>query len=267
MRISGPADTHNRHKKSFPIQVQEIIRISDVILEVLDARNISGSRILALESMIKEKGSILIHVVNKVDLIDFEMLKTSEVYEELSNPVFISCTKKIGIGKLRERIHILAKKFTEHAQAHIGVIGYPNTGKSSVISMLARRKVAPVSSHSGFTKGIRKIRFAKGIQLLDTPGVISEKENLFTDKDVKKHALMGVHVSENVRNPDLIVFEIMKRNPEKIENFYGVEEKGDVETLLEELGRRWNLIKKKGEVDGDKTARRILKDWHQGKMN
>ncbi|MDO8563824.1 MAG: GTPase [Nanoarchaeota archaeon] len=266
MRTAGPPEIHNRHKISFPAQVKNIIRISDIVLEIVDARYITESRIPELEEIIKEQEKMLVHVVTKIDLVDVKKLKESEQAKDLSNPVFISCKTKEGIKNLRERIHILAKKFKDRERVHIGVIGYPNTGKSSVISILARRAAAPVSSQSGFTKSMSKIRFSKGILLLDGPGVVPTKENLFGDQDLKKHALLGVHVPESVRNPDLIVFELMKMNPGRLEKHYDIESEGDVEKLLQLLGERWIILKKKGEVDSDKTARRILKDWHTGKI-
>ncbi len=261
MRVNGPSESHNRHKKAFSQQVLDVIRISDIVLETVDARFIKESRIPELENLIKEQGKMLIHVVTKVDLVNLNDLRISEVVQDLSYPSFVSTTKKIGMKDLRERIHILAKKMKGHAQVHIGVVGYPNTGKSSVISLLARRAAAPVSSHSGFTKHIRWIRFAKGIQLLDAPGVIQGKENLFVGNlDLKKHALMGVHVPETVRNPQLIVVEFMRRHPENLEKYYSINAAGDPEILLESLGIKWKMLKKKGIIDIDRVARRVLKD-------
>ncbi len=266
MRTAGPPEIHNRHKVSFSDQVKNIIRISDIVLEIVDARYITQSRIIELEDLIKENKKMLVHVVTKIDLVDVKKLKESEEAKSLSHPIYISCKTKEGIKNLREKLHIFAKNFKDHERVHIGVVGYPNTGKSSVISILARRAAAPVSSQSGFTKSMSKIRFAKGIHLLDGPGVIPTKENLFGDQDLKKHAMLGVHVPESVRNPDLIVFELMKLNPGKFEKYYQLESEGDVEKLLQILGERWIMLKKKGEVDSDKVARRVLKDWHNGKI-
>ncbi|MBI3334548.1 50S ribosome-binding GTPase [Candidatus Pacearchaeota archaeon] len=262
MRTTGPADTHNRHKQAFSEQVREVIRISDILLLTLDARHITASRIFELEKEIKEHGKLLIHVLMKSDLVDAESVALSHELETLSHPILLSAKNRRGIGKLRERIHVLAKRFTEHPHVHVGVIGYPNTGKSSLIGMLARRAAAPVSSQPGFTKHMRKIRFAKGILLLDAPGVIPTKESLFGDRDLKKHALLGVHVPESVRNPDLLVAELMKNYPGRFERQYQVEADGDVELLLSTLGGRWKLLKKKGEIDTERVARRILKEHY-----
>lgn len=259
--------THNTHKVAFSEQAREVIRISDIILETLDARYVDKSRIRELEEQVAKQGKLLIHVINKVDLLPKGELPD---VSHLPNPVFISAKTRQGIRNLREKIHILAKKFKEHPIVHVGVIGYPNTGKSLLINLLSRKSAARFSPHSGFTKGIQKIKFAKGILLLDTPGVIPSTENLF-GLDVRKHALLGVHTPENVKGPDFVVFEIMRLNPGKLEKHYHIEAKseskgGDSELLIEELGKRWNLLKKKGEVNIDRVARRILKDWHEGKI-
>lgn len=254
--------THNKHKIAFLEQAQEVIRISDIILETLDARFISKSRIPELEKQAVQQGKLLIHVLMKADLTAAE--ERADI-SELSNPIFVSSKTKEGVGKLRERIHILAKKFKEHTNVNVGVVGYPNTGKSALISLLARRAAAPKSPHSGFTKGIRKIRFAKGILLLDTPGVIPSNENLF-GAGFRKHALLGVHTPENVKNPDFVVAEIIKLYPGKLEKYYQTSSAGDSEKLIEELGIRWKLVKKKGAVDSDRVARRILKHWHEGSI-
>ena len=254
--------THNQHKVAVLQQARDVIRISDIILETLDSRFIQKSRIPELEDEIKKQGKLLVHVLTKADLVPKQERSDTS---ELSYPIFVSVKTRENISSLRERIHILAKKFKEHANVHVGVIGYPNTGKSALLSIIVRRAAAPKSPHSGYTKGIRKVRFAKGIFFLDTPGVIPSTENLFTP-DIRKHALLGVHTPENVKNPDFIVAEIMKLSPGKLEHYYTIPANGDAEVLLEELGKKWMLLKKKGVIDTDKVARRVLKDWHEGKI-
>lgn len=246
----------------FTKQASEVIRISDIVLEILDARFIEESRIAEKEEEIKEQKKILVHVLNKVDLLPpKQVLQT----RGLSNPILVSTKTKQGISKLRDEIKILAKRFYGQDQIYVGVIGYPNSGKSSLLNLLARRAAAPVSSQPGFTKGIRKIRLAKGIMLLDAPGIIPREENLFAEDQIK-HGLLGVQIPENVRNPDMIVQQLMNLYPGKLEKKYGIKEIGDVEILLEELGKKLGMMKKGNEVDTERTARKILKDWQTGKI-
>lgn len=266
VRLTGPAETHNRHKIAFSDQVRDVIRISDIVLCILDARYVEQSRVRELEDLITGSGKTLIHVINKIDLISKEELEKLKDNKTLSNPVFISVIKKQGVRELREKIHILAKKVDGFEKVHVGVVGYPNVGKSVLLSYLARRGAAPSASHSGFTKSIRKVRFSKNIHLLDAPGVIPANESLFEGKDMKKLALLGVHTPQNVKAPDFIVDEIVKNFPGVVEKYYGLPESGDVELILQELGQRWKILKKKGEVDDDKTARRVLVDWQEGKI-
>ncbi|MEK6819635.1 MAG: GTPase, partial [Nanoarchaeota archaeon] len=249
-------------KVPFTKQASEVIKVSDIVLEILDARFIEESRLPEKEKEIIKQKKILIHVLNKADLIPSnQVLQT----RGLSNPILISIKTKQGVSKLREKIMILAKRFYGQNQVYVGVIGYPNTGKSSLLNLLSRRGAAPTSSQPGFTKGIRKIRLAKGIILLDTPGIIPRNENLFAEDQIK-HGLLGVQIPESVRNPDMIVSELMKLYPEKLEKHYEISTFGDIDILLDELGKKLRMMKKGDEVDAERVARKILKDWQTGKI-
>jgi ribosome biogenesis GTPase A len=184
--------------------------------------------------------------------------------------VLYSCKSSIGRNNLRTMLKIMVKreKFAEkHRKAHVGVIGYPNTGKSSLINTLASGGRAAAASEAGFTKGIHKIRFNKDILILDTPGVFGEKENVeSSSKDLMHQAEIGVRNASSVKNPEFIVHELMQGNPGLFELFYGIKAEGDSEVLLETLGRKKGFIKKGNKADSDKTARYILKDWQTGKI-
>ncbi len=265
--------THtNKHKKQVPKMVTEVIKISDIVLEILDARFIDKTRNLEIEDLIKKKGKNIVFVLNKTDLVDKEAL-IAELKEKNIYPYsIVSCTKRFGSRDLRDRIKIEVKKlkiFDEHKKAHIGVVGYPNTGKSSLINFLTGRGVAATSSVAGFTKGIKKIKLTKDILLLDTPGIIppSEDAAVQIDTDMQtKHATINVKTFDKVDNPDLIVQNLLNEYPNIIENHYNIEANGDAEVLLEKLGRKLNFLKKGNEVNTDRTARAILKDWQQGKI-
>ena len=58
----------------------------------------------------------------------------------------------------------------------------------------------------------------------------------------------------------------MKEFPGKIEKFYNLEPSGDLELVLETLGRKWGFLLGGGVVNTDRTSRRILKDWQEGKI-
>ena len=256
------------HRKPIPGLVREIIRISDIVLEVLDARFIEETRNRELENLILESGKKIIFVLNKADLVDVAELKRNIDLEGLKPYVLVSCRTKMGIGELRTRIKIEAKKLkAEHERVQIGIIGYPNTGKSSLINVIAGGGRARTAAESGFTKGMQKIRLAKGILLLDSPGVMPEREApAHKTEHAKKLSIIGVKTFDRAKNPEFIVFEIMKEHPGVFEKFYNIDAGGDSEKLIEEFGKRNKFLLKGGKINIDRAARMILRDWQFGKI-
>jgi len=284
-----PAGTTNKHKKTVPTLAREVIRVSDIILEILDSRYIAETRNVEMENEIKAKRKKIIYVLNKADLVDMNKIMLSGELRGLKPYVFVSCKKSTGRERLRDMIKIEVKKLRSEnskkmklgvqgeekeqiikvdRRAHVGIIGYPNTGKSTLTNILTGKGGANASFQSGFTKGIQKVKFNRDILILDSPGLIPEKENsTLSSEDLKKHGKLGVSSSESAKEPEFIVDRLVKENPGVIEKFYGLDSRGDSDALLESLGRKWGFLIKGNFVNRDKAARRILEDWQKGKMN
>lgn len=263
-RKTGIIEGTNKHKQPFPKIVREVITLADIILEILDARFINQTRNPELEAFVQSEGKKLIYVLNKADLVDD--IKTQEEVDQigLTPYVFFSCTKKIGRNELRKRIQIEAKRLKLKRKVLVGIIGYPNTGKSSLMNVITRRASAPVSPISGHTKGIQKVRFTQDIAILDSPGVIPDNEGTKAGKEVLvKHTAIGIRRYDSVKDPALLVVRLMREYPGVIESHYRLSLKED-EDFLEILGKKKNFLKKKGIVDIDRTARSVLKDWQEG---
>ena len=146
------------NKKKIPEITEAVIDESNIILEVLDARFIDETRNLDYEKMILEKKKKLIYVLNKIDLIDLSALKKRNEIQHLKPYALISVTRKIGIDDLRNKIIIEAKKFKfENEKVVVGIVGYPNTGKSSLINALSRRGASKISKEAGFTRARQKV--------------------------------------------------------------------------------------------------------------
>ena len=256
----------NEHAVSFTKQVREVIAMSDIVLEILDARFIDKTRNASLEKEIRNQNKKLIFILNKADLVNVNELKFNYNLEEIKPYVLFSSKNKIGRSRLRELLSIESKR-TKTKQVKVGVIGYPNTGKSSLINALCARKRAGTSPHAGHTKSISKIKFRDNIYILDSPGVLTgEEENSTNTATVTRQTEVGAKDYHKTKYPELIVNEIMKNNPELLDKFYKINSNSDSEVLLEKLGKKWNFLKKRGEIDVDRTARRILKDWQEGKI-
>jgi len=236
--------------KNFWKIVNDVIRQADILLLLLDARLVDETRNKEVEDKVRVEGKPLIYVVTKSDLVGKE---EAEKYKKILKPcVFVSAKEFLGTTKLRERILIEAKV----KEPKVGVLGYPNVGKSSLINAMKGKHSASTSSLSGHTKGVQMIRADSRIIFLDTPGVIPYKE-----KDEIKHIMIGTIDYNKVKEPDLVVMELMERFPGKIEERFGAAVKDDKEETIEEIARNRNILKRKGELDIQRTSRMILKEW------
>jgi nuclear GTP-binding protein len=153
------------------------------------------------------------------------------------------------------RIEDLKKTIT------VGIVGFPNVGKSSIINSLKRDKVAGVSSTPGYTKGLQEISLDKNIKLLDCPGVVFKQES----EDVILHNVIR---TEEIKEPIEVVAAILRKMvKEVIAETYGIPSTWErVEEFLYLIGNKMGKFKKGGLVDLDKTARVVLKDWNEGKL-
>ena len=291
-RHTGRIGNIRRQRGKYPDVMRDVVRISDVVLEVLDVRFIDEMRNLEIEEDILSKGKRLIFVLNKVDLVDSRKVRRS-LPTEMRSCVFVSATNGIGGRDLRARIKMEArrilKKFAvgsresgvsegEWKRVHVGVIGYPNVGKSSVINMITKKGVAGVGKQAGFTKGMQKIRMSENISVLDTPGVISGNKYSSESGSFAKDVKVGARTYSDVRDPERAVAFLLSEEKQQasgvrrqasgvlIEKFYGIKVDGDVDKLIEELGKKKGFLGKGGVVDVDRTARLILRDWQEGKI-
>jgi ribosome biogenesis GTPase A len=219
-----------RSVRHFWEEVNEVIKRSDVILEILDARLIDETRNLEIEGKIQRWGKKLIHVVNKIDLVDRDSIK--DKLKQLSNPVFVSSKDRLGTTILKNKILSVGRQ----EQVVVGVVGYPNTGKSSVINSLAGSKKARTSSTSGFTRGIQKVKASDRIMLLDSPGVFP-----FEEKDIVKHTLVGAKNFQEIKDPDSVAIELIKILKGRIERHYGVELLEDYDQTLENIAMKIHI--------------------------
>lgn len=240
----------NTEKPKFPALADKIIGLSDIILEIMDARFIKETRNFELEEQINKQKKKIIYVFNKSDLIDLRKVKNEGGIEELSPKVFVSCKTRKGVKELRNKIkitsyHVLNRVDTALGKITVGIIGYPNTGKSSIINVLVGKPSAGIGADAGFTKGIQKVNLTADIVLLDSPGVIPSKEYSSSDLSAfSKHAKVGARSYSQVSNPEIVVSNLIKEFSTIIERFYSINAGGDVETLIEELGRKEDFLKK-----------------------
>lgn len=262
MRSTKKLKNIKKQRGKYPLLLERVIEISDIVLEILDARFPKEMQNKDIEKLVRDKGKKIIYVLNKSDL-------TLKRDKRLNPRVFVSCKNKKGISELRNKIKIEAakiKKTGNYGRVQVGVIGYPNTGKSSLINLLIGKASAKTGSEAGFTKGIQKIRLTKDILLLDSPGVISAEEYSMTNEEkIARHVKVGGRSHNQIKDPEFALNEIVKSNKKELETFYEINFK-DAEDLIEKIGKRKGFLKKGGEVNSDRAARAVLKDWQLGNI-
>ena len=238
---------------SFWKHVNKVLKESELVIEVLDARMIKETRNFEIEKKVEKLGKKMLYVVNKCDLVKKEELDRIK----LRPSVFISSTEHLGTTILKKKILEISKG----KAVTVGILGYPNVGKSSLINALAGRGKARTSAESGYTKGFQKIRVDKRIMLLDTPGVFPRRE-----KDIIKHGKTGAISYAKLKDPETVVLGLIESEKERILEYYDV--KGDdPEEILEKIALKLRKLRKKGLADLEATARAILKEWQKGKIN
>jgi ribosome biogenesis GTPase A len=239
---------------SFWKHVNRVLEEAEIVIEVLDARLIEESRNFEIENKVTRLEKKIIYVINKCDLVNIKELKAK--LKDLQPNVFISSKEKLGTTILKKKIMELSKG----KPVIVGVVGYPNVGKSSLINALSGRSPTRTSSESGFTKGMQKVRIGPKIIILDTPGVFPKKE-----KNDSKHAKMGAVDYSKIRDPEMAALRLIEDEKEEICQHYKIDA-DDPDEILEMIAKKTNKLSKGGGPNLEAAGRLILKAWQTGKI-
>ena len=148
-------------------------------------------------------------------------------------------------------------------QISVGFIGYPNTGKSSIINTLRKKKVCTVAPIPGETKVWQYITLMKRIYLIDCPGVVPPNNN-DTEQDI---LLRGVVRVENVENPEQYIPAVLKKTKSQhIARTYDIRGFSSPTQFLELLARKGGRLLKGGEADIGGVAKMVINDFLRGKI-
>lgn len=242
--------------------VEDMIENADIIILVGDARMPDISLNKELIRKVHKHGKEIVIVFNKIDLLRKESL--DELKSKEQDVFFVSGTQNIGISDLRKHLQILTKKMGIESPK-IGVVGYPNLGKSAIINALARRARAAIADMPGTTRGVQWVK-AGNLRILDSPGVIP-----YEDKSGKLVMLGSKHpekIGDPVKSALDVIRMFISKNKSGLEERYNIKIEPLTESynILLEIGKKRGYLKKGGEVDEMKTAITIVKDWQKGKI-
>ncbi|KAG0364503.1 NUC091 domain-containing protein [Gamsiella multidivaricata] len=249
-------------------ELYKVIDSSDVVIHVLDARDPMGTRCSNVEYHIKKEArhKQLIFVLNKCDLVPTwvtaKWVKVlSKEYPTLA--FHASINNSFGKGSLIQLLRQFSTLHSDKKQISVGFIGYPNTGKSSIINTLRGKKVCNVAPIPGETKVWQYITLMKRIYLIDCPGVV-HPSTTDTETDI---VLKGVVRVENIKQPDDYIPELLSRvRPEYIQRTYELDHWEDSVDFLTQLAKRTGKLIKGGEADLGSVAKMVLNDWLRGKI-
>jgi ribosome biogenesis GTPase A len=246
--------------------VGDVIDRSDLLLEVVDARMPYMTRNKKVENMMRRRGKPYILVFNKSDLVSEKMIDECLKRSRSERIVFVSSKRREGFDKLKELILRVAKGRGRTLNINVGVVGYPNTGKSSIINILTGRGSARVSPVPGETRGIQWVMDKEGIRYSDTPGVVP-----YDGMGEDERAMMSVLDPDKLEQPHHAALKIidlfLKGDKAGLEKHYGIEVASpDPEEVFAEIGKAKHFLAKKGEIDRRRTALLIIRDWQRGRI-
>jgi ribosome biogenesis GTPase A len=240
--------------------VLHALKNSDVVLLIVDARMsemTTNSEIIRKVEMMKGKRLFL--VFNKIDLIPKSEIE--KLRNENPNAFFISGKTRVGAKELKASLDNMAENWVKPS-LRVGLVGYPNVGKSSVLNLIAPGAKAKVKPVSGTTKTVQWIRVGK-LRLQDSPGVIPIQDS------ASKAGFVSAKDPHKLRNPEKVairIVEFLRKKGPILERFYGVSGGSDYELFLA-IGKKRGYLLKGGEIDEGRTAIRVIEDWQRGEIS
>ena len=254
-------------------EVEEKIKVVDVVIELFDARAPLSSINEQLEKATAHKKKV--YIFSKTDLADDKqtLLWKKHFANENIEVLIVNLTDKNCYNLISSAVTRLGKDKWKKEMARgmkpqpirTMIIGIPNVGKSSLINLLAKRKAAGVQNKPGYTRGEQWIRVNKDFLLLDTPGILPMS---YENKEkAAKLALIGSIRDDILPNNELVdyLLSILKKNyPDSLLARFDIASIGDSEDILKVIAERRKIIKNNGQLDIEKAESLLLKEFKDG---
>lgn len=256
-------------------EIEENLKLVDVVIELVDARAPYASMNPMLQELIQNKTKIVLLMKN--DLADPVRTKEWVTYFEkndiVSLPVNVNnkqdITKVIelvnekGLEQQKKRIEKGIQKRTVRAL----IAGVPNVGKSTLINRLANKRIAKIGDRPGVTKQQQWIKIKQQFELLDTPGILWPK---FEEESIgMKLAAIGTIKYELVPTQDVAAFVINYLDTYYRENLfkrYKLKDHEDMWDTFVHIGKQRGALESGGHVNFDKVAEIVLQDFRSGRL-
>lgn len=256
-------------------QMQEDIKLIDIIIELVDARVPLSSRNPDIDELGRNKARLIL--LNKADLADESQNEAWKSYFPKKGFFVVQVDSRKGSGMkiiqntiqeaCREKIERDQKRGIKNRPIRAMVVGIPNVGKSTFINTFAGKACAKTGNKPGVTKGKQWIRLNKGVELLDTPGILWPK---FQDQEVGLRLAMIGSIKDEILNLEELSLKLIDYLKERyagaLKSRYGAEEEETAFTVLEQIARARGCLKKGEELDFTKASRILFDDFRGGKL-
>mgnify|MGYP002431158511 FL=1 len=257
--------------------IEDSIKQVDAVCEILDARIPNSSRNPDIDRLASGKPRLII--LNRTDLADPKITAQWRVFFEAQGIKILETDAKSGKGvngfapALRElvknKIADYAAKGQVNRPMRVMILGIPNVGKSTFINKVAKRKAAIAGDKPGVTRGKQWINIDKGLDLLDTPGILWPK---FDSQEVGEMLAITNAIKADVLDKETLAANFMLRlrdmYPEALTARYKFEPDPEMNgfELLEEAAKKRGFLVSKGEYDIERMANTLLGEYHDGKL-
>ncbi|KAM9443567.1 guanine nucleotide-binding protein-like 3 [Clarias gariepinus] len=273
-------------------ELNKVIEASDVILEVLDARDPIGCRCPQLEEAVlkHEEKKRLLFILNKIDLVPKDYLEKWVQYLQTQCPTFVfksslhlqdktvlekkqraangtvdhsRAGKSFGCDCLLQILDLLADKQGSETMLKVGVVGFPNVGKSSIINTLKGVRACNAGIQRGLTKCMQEVHISKKVKMIDSPAIVADPLN-----SAENLALRSLQVDEKEENPLEAVNAVLKQcNPQHIMLQYNVPDYRNSLEFLTLFAKRRGLLQKGGLPNMEQAATVFLDEWTGAKLS
>ncbi len=263
------------HMSKAKRQIQDELKLVDVIIELVDARIPYSSKNPDIEKFAGNKPRVLL--LNKADLADEVRTKEYKAYYEKKGYFVLTVNSKAGAG-VKNVLNVVKEACKEKRERDLKrgiigrplramIVGIPNVGKSTFINSFAGKSVTLVGNKPGVTKGKQWIRLNKELELLDTPGILWPK---FEDQKVGLRIAWIGSINEDILDIRELAMTLLsylyEEYPGVINAKYGIEECADGFEALERVARKRGCLKKGGEADIERASGIIMDDYRAGKI-
>ncbi|MDO4615227.1 MAG: ribosome biogenesis GTPase YlqF [Lachnospiraceae bacterium] len=254
-------------------QMQENMKLIDLVIEILDARIPVSSRNPDIDKLAQGKARMIL--MNKSDLADPELNSAWVNYftEQGLNPVLTDARKNHSLKSLTPKIMEACKEKIERNKRR-GIVnrpiramvaGIPNVGKSTFINSFTGTAAAKTGNKPGVTRGKQWIRLNKQVELLDTPGLLWPK---FEDQTIGRNIALIGSMRDEILNTEELSLELIKllaeQYPGSLNKRYGITEEGRPIDMLLSVASARGCLKKGGETDTEKAAVILLDEFRSG---